>query len=200
MLHGRALCRHCILLIRFDSLLRCCCCALLTDMAARVFDSGVGVHLSKSTFTADLLLDSLSSLFAPDNAARYAVNLHRARAAMLLTGGVERAATYIEFAESHGTAALVPIDVSHPWHVRHNMDVYLVWTLLTTLTLGFWRWICCTARPGKECVASRKEIKASSDRAKANANAAVAATAAGGKGNGTKAGSSTTASGRPKDE
>ena len=181
-------------------LLLACLCVCAPDMAARVFDAGVGLHLSKSTFTADQLLDSLSSLFAPDNAARYAVQLHRARAAMLLTGGVERAATYIEFVASHGTAALVPIDVSHPWHVRHNVDVYAVWAVLLLATLMFWRWVCCTARPGKECVASRKEIKATNDRAKANAVAT--ATAAASKGNGTKvAGSSTTAAaGRPKDE
>ena len=133
-------------------------------MAARVHDAGVGVHLSKMTFTADELYTTLLSLLSPANATLHATHLHRARASMLLSGGVERAANYIEYTAAHGVSALVPVDVAHPWHVRHHIDVYAIWAILGALTATFWHCLCCRVRPGKECVQSRDKIKEQSAR------------------------------------
>lgn len=126
-------------------------------MAARVLDAGVGVHLSKSSFTADSLLDSLTTLLSPALESRYAASLQKARDAMVLSGGVDRAVNFIEFVAEHGVGALLPVDVSHPWYVRHHLDSTLIHALLGLITFVFWRWLCCSVRPGKECVSKRNK-------------------------------------------
>lgn len=127
------------------------------DMAARVEDAGVGDHLSKSSFNASSLTKALERLLEPQNAAAMKPNLNRARDALLLSGGVQRAADYIEFVARHGAQALLPVHVTHPWIARENVDVLLVYAVLALLTALFWRWLCCTLRPGKECVGARKK-------------------------------------------
>ena len=135
------------------------------DMAARVGDAGVGVHLSKSTFSAEEMLATIQNMLEARNATSTSAKLARARAAMLLSGGVERAVGLIEHVAAHGVSQLVPIHVGLPWYVQHHVDVYVVWAIFLGLSAIFWHFLCCKARPGKECVQSRKEIRAASNRA-----------------------------------
>jgi hypothetical protein len=141
------------------------------DMAVRVKDAHVGVHLSKSAFTGDELLENLLALLRPANSSALTGALRRTRHAMLLSGGVERASNFIEYAAQFGVQALVPIDVSHPWWVRHHLDMYAVWTVLLLLSAVAVHTCCCRLRPGKQCVESRKDMRA---KGKAHAKATAA--------------------------
>lgn len=129
------------------------------DMAARVHDAGVGTFLSKSTFTAGSLTDSLAELLDDAKQANFTQSITTVRAAMKLAGGVERAADYIEFVAQYGSSALMPIDVSHPWYVRGGWDVFAIHVCLVWLLYRLARCCCCTHRPGKKCSDDRRMIR-----------------------------------------
>lgn len=133
------------------------------DMAARVYDAGVGSYLSKSTFTATNVSDHIDALLSTSNLAAYDRSLTRARSAMQLAGGVERAVDYIEFVDQFGSDALVPISVGHPWYVRQEWDIFFIHLTILYLLYRLFRCCCCTHRPGRECVEDRKKNRTKVD-------------------------------------
>jgi len=124
------------------------------DMATRVEDAGIGSHVSKLTFTSSSLLHSIEQLLAPSNASTYTTNLRKARAGMMLSGGVERAGDVLEFVAEYGAASLIPLDNTHPWWARHSFDVVAAWFLILYATYRFWKWVCC-----RFCCCKRRQPK-----------------------------------------